>query len=472
MPEAQAGLIYQQTSLGNFINPATLSPTYRISNIEVTVDGDNPDLLITKVSFPSDLKADSFVPYSTNPLLRIKIFKKWSEGSPIDGNYGDVWIDSPKVRYPYQNNQLPVQVSSSRTVGGSPYDPRVDLTGCGAKSWIDPSGLNSWIKFSVSMSCVRLPDKFWVTAFVDADLNTNYQTDFKFAPLTPMLVDLTGISRPRAKDTQSIVISQVGTVDLRTTSISVAASAQRVNLFGELVAANPINYSSLTPLVCSFPNSHQNLLLLSTKGLCTVEAFASSDATANESNRAQMSFTVNPIPMQTQTFTFYGPGKVSEGDADFELNIMASSGLPIVLKSYDASVCYFKDPTNNPRLVSIVGPGYCDFLISQAGNERYYQTTGRAGFDVLEKYVPTPESTKGSSASGSKPQGSKEQTFAGSSTTTGGSTTVITQEKTDALAAKGKSQVTITCKTIKKPTKIMKVTGSKPKCPTNYKESK
>ena len=167
----------------------------------------------------------------------------------------------------------------------------------GAKSWIDPSGLNSRIKFSVSMSCVRLPDKFWVTAFVDADLNTNYQTDFKFAPLTPMLVDLTGISRPRAKDTQSIVISQVGTVDLRTTSISVAASAQRVNLFGELVAANPINYSSLTPLVCSFPNSQQNLLLLSTRGLCTVEAFASSDATANESNRAQMSFTVNPIPM-------------------------------------------------------------------------------------------------------------------------------------------------------------------------------
>lgn len=460
-----SSLVYQQTSSGNFINPATLSPVYRISNIEVTVASDNPDLLVTKVNFTGNLVADAFVPSSSNPLLRIKIFKKWMKGNQIEGGFGDIWIDNPKERYPYQNIQIPASVSSTRSVGASETNSRLDLSGCAAKSWIDPSGQNSWLKFSVSMSCIRLPDKFAITAFVDSDINSNFQPDSKFAPSIPMEIDLTGISRPKPKDEQFLKLATPPTIDLRTPSIQVSAAVDRVSLEGQILAGLPIIYQSISPSVCAFQNQSINTLSVLKSGNCIISAFSPGNAVVSDSNRSQVQFIVNPKPMVSQEIYWNEPDGVSELDGDISLGLSSSSGLPVTATSSTPKVCFFKDPFGSPSVISILSSGTCQLTVSQSGNDEFFPKDGYASFFVAPKPVvekPTP------------PKGTTPSTPRPPRLLGGGELSTETQEKlvlrdggakTNSKASKKES--TIFCK---KGSITRKVTAINPKCQSGYKK--
>lgn len=461
--QANAGLIFQQNSEANPTNPTGLPNAYRIVNIETTVDSDNTDLLQVKVNLLENPRADLFATGTTRPILRIKIFKKYSSGQPVDGGYGDVWIDSPATAYQFMGVQSPAPVTVMRAVGASQYDPRISLPECTGKTWLETFGQEPWVKFSVSMSCIKLPDKFSVLAFVDADLNASYQVDYKFAPAKPMAVDVSAISRPRPKDSQVASISRISTYDLRTKSINVSASAQRINLYGDAVTSNALAYNSLTPTICAFPNSSQNTLNLLSKGTCTVEAYAVGDNAATESNRAQTSFTVDPIPKQSQTLSYYEPNYITEGDRDFILEISASSGLPVRIVSLEPGICLFKDPENNPRLVTVVGPGTCVFDAEQSGSDLYFPTSGRGYFDIEPRPVaPTPETSKAPDPVKTK---KPVRILGGTGSAAAASQEVKTQEKTDAVAEKAKVVKTIKCK---KGKSIKTVPGSK--CPAGYKK--
>lgn len=461
---ANAGLIFQQNSDANPTNPTGLPNPYRIVNVETTIDSDNTDILIIKVNMLENPRADLFAAGTGRPLLRIKLFKKYSNGQPVDGGYGDVWIDSPASAYQFMGVPSVAPVSAMRSVGASQYDPRVSLPDCQGKSWLETFGQEPWIKFSVSMSCIKLPDKFSVLAYVDADQNVTYQVDYKFAPAKPMAVDISSIARPRPKDSQVVSIARLGTYDLRTTSINVAATAQRINLYGDAIAANPLNYRSLTPTICNFPNQTQSTLNLLSKGTCQIEAFTLGDSNVTESNRAQASFTVEPKPMQSQTLSYYEPNYVTEGDDPFIVDVLASSGLPVVLTSYTPGVCQFRDPTNNPRLVTIVGAGTCEFNATQDGDDLYYSTSGRAYFDVDAKPVVSPEASKSPTPRPAKPKATV-RILGGTGSAAAGSQEVKTQEKTDAVAEKSKAVQLIKCK---KGSSIKRVPGTK--CPKGYKK--
>lgn len=471
--EASAGsLLYQQTSTGNFVNPQTLNPTYRISNIEVTVDSDNPDLLITRVNFTGNLKADSFVPYTTTPLLRIKIFKKWTKGDSIDGGFGDIWLDNSTERYPYQNQQIAAKVSSSRYVGASQYDARIDLSGCAARTWIDPSGQNLWIKYSVSMTCIKLPDKFAITAYVDADVNNGYYLDYKFAPLIPMEIDLSSVARPRVKDEQVVKIYQQQNTDLRLTSLNVQAFGTRTDLYGASLPSLPLVYNSLSPAVCTFPNNSQSTLNLISKGICLVEAYAIGDANTKESNRAQMQFAVSPKPAVAQAITTYPPQNMTVGDPDQFLNITTSSQLPVIATSLTPYVCTFKSPVSNPSYITALKPGYCQYRLDQAGNEAFLPQTVYDEFEVLDKVVPKPEPpvrTEPGNGSGSSGGGSSPGIEIGIG---GGSNapSIVVENNSGGVNQTVKKR--ITCYFILNPKKTKVVENKKPVCPKGYKQKK
>jgi hypothetical protein len=434
------------------------------------VDSDNPDLLITKVNFTGKLTTDSFVPVSTNPLLRIKFFKKWTKGNPFEGGFGDIWIDNPKERYQYQNVQIPAPVSASKNIGTSQTDSRVDLSSCAAKTWIDPSGLGTWLKFSISMTCIRLPDKFAVIAFVDSDINANFQPDNKFAPATPMEVDLSGISRPKPKDEQSVSISTQSALDLRTTAVEISARSVRTNLEGVTSQGLPIQYTSVSPEVCKFSSPISPTLSLLKSGTCTVEVFAPGDDKTADSNKVQMNFPVNPKPMVNQEIYWEEPIDVTETDGEINLGFSTSSGLPLQVTSFTPNICFFKNPSINPSVISILGPGNCEISVSQEGNDEFYSRSSTASFyiapKVVEKEQAAPKTPSSSGPSNNAPK--RPKLLGGGSVSTDKQNSVDIQKDTGKANAKATSKTsTIICK---KGILTKKVIAKNPKCPTGYKK--
>lgn len=481
-PASAASLLYQETSAGNFDNPSTLLPQFRISNIEVTVEADNPDILITKVNFTGNLKADSFVPGLTNPLLRIKIFKKWVKGDSIDGGYGDIWIDSPKVRYPYQNNQIPTTASAMRYLGASPYDSRVSMDGCLPVSWIDPTGQNMWIKFAISMTCFKIPDKFNITAFVDADTNANYQIDYKYAPSSPMAIDLTGVNRPRIKDEQVVTVGQQSDIDLRTTSVNISASNQKTDLYGSTSQGLPIVYTSLTPAICNFLSNNQGLLAISAKGYCKVDAFSPGNDKVKDSNHAVMQFLVNPKPKVGQTIYYQSQENMTLGDAPQELGITSSSGLPVVMQSLTPSVCDFLEPSTRPSLLTALSPGQCQYRMYQSGNDDFLEANAYGSLTVdprPEKEPPTPPASGSSGSSGGSKSGSSGSSGGGTNSGTsdgvkigisGQASGTGTITETAPNTTFGTTMKQIVCYNPKKTSQKKTIKGTNPQCPKGWKK--
>lgn len=386
---ASATMIFQQNSEGNQQNPIGLPKEYRIMNIETSIDSDNTDNLIIKVNFLENPKADLFEKGVKSPLLRIKIFKKYTAGQLIDGGYGDIWIDSPIVAYQYMGVTSPATVSTIKTIGQPKNDPRIALPDCQAESWLETYGQEPWIKFSVSMSCIKLPNVFSIVAYVDANQNFADQIDYKFAPAKPMTVDIGSITRPRPKESQVVTLPSIVNHDLFTTSIDVPARVQRVNLYGDSITVGTLTYNSLSPTICSFPNPAQKTLNFLSAGNCTIEVYAAGDANLTESNRATTTFTIFPIPKKLQELKYVKPIKVYEGAKDFLVNIYSTSNLPIEVTSLEPTVCNFNDPKNNPLLITIISAGTCELNVTQAGNDDYYPTTRRAFFTVEKNPNPT-----------------------------------------------------------------------------------
>ena len=388
---ASATMIFQQSSEGNQKNPVGLPNEYRIMNVETSIDSDDPDILIIKVNFLENPKAALFERGVNSPLLRIKIFKKYTSGQPVDGGYGDIWIDSPAVAYQYMGVTSPATVTAIKTIGQPKNDPRVSLPDCQGKSWLETYGQEPWIKFSVSMSCIKLPNIFSILAYVDANQNFSDQIDYKFAPVKPMTVDISSITRPRPKESQVVTLPSIVNHDLFTTSIDVPARVQRVNLYGDSITVGTLTYTSLTPTICSFPNPSQKTLNFISAGNCMIEVYAAGDANLTESNRATTTFTIFPIPKKLQELKYVKPIKVYEGAKDFLVNVYSTSNLPIEVTSLEPTVCNFNDP-KNPLLITIISAGTCELNVTQAGNDDYYPTTRRAFFTVEKN--PNPMATK------------------------------------------------------------------------------
>ena len=123
--------------------------------------------------------------------------------------------------------------------------------------------------------------------------------------------------------------------------------------------------STSTAGVCTV--SGTNLTLVSA-GSCTLNANQAGNVNYAAAAAVSNTVTVAPAPLlaQTITVTFAAPSNPTVGSAPPALSATASSGLPVSFASTTASVCTVSGTT-----LSLVAPGACTVLASQAGNGTY-----------------------------------------------------------------------------------------------------
>ncbi|HEY0279716.1 MAG TPA: VCBS repeat-containing protein [Solirubrobacterales bacterium] len=121
-----------------------------------------------------------------------------------------------------------------------------------------------------------------------------------------------------------------------------------------------VTYTSQTTSVCTILSGKVHLVA---PGECTVTVEQGGDLEYEAASPASRSFQVAPEP---QTIIFGTPPSHTLGEADFDTDATASSGLVITYSSADTSVC-----TILSGKVHLVAPGECEISAEQGGDADY-----------------------------------------------------------------------------------------------------
>jgi hypothetical protein len=224
------------------IYPGYIQDYQKIRRFEVGLSADNPDTVIFSAIFLNGISPTSVAQSgSRTSLLRVKIFYSASTSS---STYSQITIDSPST--PYQ---------------GETKLPAVTNNSCGAKTWM-PSGKNA-ISFEISRSCIDLPDKFWTSLYMDADINQSNPDNINIPELNALAIDYSKFPKPkRPEPKKDQIISGYVTqqnVTLDVTSINYTTSTN---------SGLPIQIIGKTPTVCTVTSA--NTILLVGVGTCLV----------------------------------------------------------------------------------------------------------------------------------------------------------------------------------------------------------
>lgn len=451
--------IFTEYSAQDTTFPAGFNARYKLFVISVGVMQSNPSEIIIKAGFASQLTNNSFqnTGYS-QPKVRIVIsdfpfskrddFGFYTVESPSDMAYmGTAPIVAPASVY---------MNPSQKQTGG-----RKNVYDCKATTWLEPGAQISVVAFSIDRVCAEIPNQFYVNAYVDADIyNSSTVNDWKFAPTNLLYIDMNSIPRPPKMLNQTVSFgSSIYTQNLDN---PIARTTVKSTM------GMPVTVTSLTPAVCTPSVTGADVTLnLIASGTCTIDAWAPGNSAVNPSPHIQQSFTVNPKVMVSQEIYWDEPSDVQVGDPDFDLFIYSSSKLPVTVTSQSTSVCQFRDPYSNPSMVTIVGNGYCQISVYQAGNDKYYEKSGSASFYVSKapavtpSSTPTPRAPRAPSGTASAPKVFKK------TTTTEKQTDFTESEGTATTNKKAVKKTTITCA---KGVLTKKVSGTPPKCPAGWKK--
>lgn len=440
--------------------PTDMNYRYDLMGLSVTIMQSNPLDILIKVNFASALAPNAFV-YSNGvkPMLRVKILNNLTV---FKGEAGYLWLDAP-TDVPYQGStQINAVASVYADPKLGPTGGRKSLSNCNPKTWMDSGASSNWVMFSIDRNCADIADMFWVTAFLDSDsYNSVYMNDFKYAPVDPLYIDTRGFPRPAKKKEQKLSFSAVGNQSMENPQVVTSVTSTEPGV--------PITVLSFTGTVCRIAsqNNNQVTVQLLTSGTCTLDAYSPGSSTVNSSSHYQQSFYIAPIVMKNQEIYWDEPYDVMVGDEDFDLYIYTSAKLPVTVTSQSPSVCQFWD-ASNPSMVTIIGAGYCQLTVSQAGNERYYSRTATASFYVEKAPVVKSSATPSPRPTRVKSTAAAPKVFTATKKTET-QQDITTKTKTGSVSNKGQTKSTITCS---KGPLVKKVTDVNPKCPTGWKQKK
>jgi FG-GAP-like repeat/Bacterial Ig-like domain (group 3)/Putative Ig domain len=148
----------------------------------------------------------------------------------------------------------------------------------------------------------------------------------------------------------------------------------------QLVAAAssrlPVNFASLTPTICRID---ADMLTLLHVGTCTVRAAQGGNANFSAAANVDQSVAVSPAYQQ---LTFWQPPTQSTLHAQVILNAAASSGLPLSFSTLTPTVC-----TVSGGVVTLVSPGTCTVVATQAGSPDFSAISGSRSFNVVAGQV-------------------------------------------------------------------------------------
>lgn len=460
MPAASADtMIYSATSAEDRKQPADMNYRFEPISVNVSVMESNKAEIIIKANFASAVSANTFLNYSSaQPLLRFKILNNLTS---FKGDTGYIWLEAPN-NVPYQGSTRIDAVSSIYAdPERGPAGGRKSLSGCKPKTWMDAGVTSSWVAFSIDRNCANINDLFWVVGFMDSDIWTSsFIYDSKYFPTEPYFLNMTSVARPpKMKDQLAGFSSIIQTQNLDNPVVNTSVFSSQ---------GLPVTVISTTPSICKVSLSNTNLQIqLLAVGNCTLEAYADGNTTVNPSPRVQQTFRVNPKVMVSQEIYWDEPFDVQVGDEDFDLYIYSSSKLPVTVTSQNTSVCQFRDPYSNPSMVTIVGAGYCEISVFQAGNDKYFSKSGSARFYVNKAPVVKPSTTPTPRAP--KPPAQAEKKVFDKTATSEKQADFNESEGTAKTNKKAVKKITIDCY---KGVLTKKVTGAPPKCPTGWKIKK
>jgi len=425
--------------------PANVGDDQRVRRFEVGLSAEDPDKVVFNAIFRNGVNPTAMATVGTRTtLMRIKIFYSPSLSS---SNYSQLTLDAPIV--PYQGETKLEAITNNS---------------CGAKTWMTLR-TNS-ITFELSRSCVDLPDKFYVSLFVDANL-TQDTLDYYSIPeasSSALPLDFSKFPKPKKlepKRDQTISgfpAQQSYTLDVNTATFSTSTNS-----------GLPIQIIGKSPAVCTVTSS--TTISLIGVGACVVSLGAEGNALWNPSSEVTFSFNVLPkkvIPKVDQKLYFNPPGTLYENSGETRLDIYTDSQLDVQVVSSTPEVCMFPYSPPNNTVVKIYGSGTCAFTVKQAGNDRYNPREGSTSIQIYAIAKPAPTKAGAKPAPAPVPQKPKPPIgitiLDGKSSTTGGSKAGTSASGGGNVAANGLK--TIICV---KNNKQFQVTAKSPKCPTGSK---
>lgn len=438
--------------------PVGIDPTHKLFIISVSVMGDNPSEIILRAGFKSALTNTSFTALGyKRPQLRFVLSNfPFSQRADV----GEFWVTLNSDTQFQGTTPIPAIATTYVSMTSGAAGGRKVLVDCKAEAWLEAGQQTSAVAFKIDRVCMEIPNTFYVNAYLDSDTGNSLSTnDWKFAATAPVYIDMSRLPRPPKMINQTVSFgSSIYTQNLDN---PIARTTVKSSM------GMPVTVTTLTPAVCTPSVSGSDVTLnLIASGTCTIDAWAPGNSAVNPSPHIQQSFTVNPKVMVSQEIYWDEPFDVQVGDEDFDLYIYSSSKLPVTVTSQTTSVCQFRDPYSNPSMVSIVGSGYCEISVFQAGNDKYYSKSGSASFYVEKAPVVKPTTTRPPrvpSNSASAPKVFKK------TTTTEKQNDFNESEGTATANKKALKKTTITCG---KGVLTKKVSGTPPKCPSGWKLKK
>ena len=443
---AQAANFSTSTSTELQSYPPNVPDAQKVQKFEVGLAAEDPDKVVFIATFLNYNAATNMaVNGNVTPLMRVKIFYSSSLSS---SNNFQLNIDAPTT--PYQG-----ETKRSATTGST----------CISNTWALNS--NHSIAFELSRSCLNLPDQFYASLFVDANVNNPGPDSFNVPEQNTLYLDFSKFPKPKKPEPKKDQIisgfpaQQNYTLDLTTATFTTSTNS-----------GLPIQIIGKNNSVCMVTSS-TTISLVGT-GTCVVGLSALGSDLWNPSPEVSFSFNVLPkkvIPKVDQNLYFNRPGTLYENSGEQRLDIFTDTKLEVKVVSSTPDVCLFPYSAPDNTVVKIYRSGTCAFTVSQAGNERYNPSQGSTSIEIYAIAKPAPAKTGTKPAPAPTPEKPKApeglQILSGSSSTSGGS-------KAGASAANGGNVLKFGEKKIicRKGTKTVTVTKKNPTCPKGYTEKK
>lgn len=401
--------------------PALVDPNYDLDRLRVGLGTDDLDRLYFWMYFKRPVTSSMFVSSSNAGRAPWASIIMWRNNpSSLGGNRDDFRVQvNQSTAYPQNNSWISASAEGNTSAGGT----RSSLSSCSPRTWSDIANGANWIGFSISRSCAKIPDIFYVTAYAEGNTtNSTSGSDWDYVPEPALMIDLnkrtvtpsvspaaTPSPTPTVKRPQTFVMDYPsGRSFVPITERSASVSTRSDSGFR--------NVRSLTPFICTVNEYGQqsnalpiNVTLIS-EGTCSLEGYAPSTNTFLESSKYTLAFQVERIPQEVDV---YIPDKPRLGST-ITLEVTSSGDSNPLLSVATPKICNAVGRADAYRL-KLIKVGTCRFELFEAGSRDYEPYEDIWEFDVISSSrgnnpAPNPSPTKrtisGSASTSSKPNSS------------------------------------------------------------------
>lgn len=389
--------------------PALVDPNYDLDRLQVRLGTDDLDRLYFWMYFKRPVTPSMFVSSSNSGRSPWASIIMWRNNpSSLGGNLDDFRVGvNQSTAYPQNNSSITASAEGNAVSGGS----RSSLSSCSPRTWSDIANGVNWIGFSISRSCAKIPDIFYVTAYAEGNTtNSTSEADWDYVTNSALMIDL---------NKRTVTPSPTPTVQRAQTLIMDYPSGRRFVPITERTASINTrsdsgfrNVRSLTPFICTVNEYDQqstalpiNVILIS-EGTCSLEGYAPSTNTYLESAKYSLSFQVERIPQEVDV---YIPDKPRLGTT-IALEVTTSGDSSPLLSVRTPKICSSVGRADAYKL-KLIKVGTCRFELFEAGSRDYepyediweFDVMGSKGRNPSPNPSPTKKTISGSASTSKKP---------------------------------------------------------------------